>query len=112
MRLAPFLAPIALLLCAASLHAADAPSYFQVHAIFAKHCLSCHDAKQAEGELVMETLAGLMKGGDKGPPIIPGKSGESLLVQQIEHTKKPFMPPPKKADKLSDEAIATIPARI
>src|SRR6476661_2626967 len=77
--------------------AADTPSYSQVHALFAKHCLSCHDAKEAEGGLVLETHASLLKGGDTGPAIVPGKSADSLLVRQIEHREKPFMPPPKKA---------------
>jgi WD40 repeat protein len=91
---------------------AKAPTYAEVHAIFAKNCLSCHDAKEAEGELVLETHESLMKGGDSGKAIVPGKSGESLLVSSIERTKKPFMPPPKKGEKLSDADIKTIRAWI
>ena len=75
---------------------AKAPTYADVHAIFAKNCLSCHDAKEADGELVLETHESLMKGGETGKVIVPGKSGESLLVSSIERTKKPHMPPPKK----------------
>ncbi len=100
---------------ATSADAADAakpPMYADVHAIFAKHCLSCHDAKEAEGELVLESHALLLKGGDTGPAVVPGKSGESLLVKLIERTEKPFMPPPKKGEKLSDTEIAVVRARI
>src|SRR3954454_10537991 len=95
-------------LCCASARADDkAPvTYKQVQPIFAKHCLSCHDAKEAEGKLVMETYAGLMKGGEDGAAIVPGKAEESPLIQQVEHKEKPFMPPPKKGDRLSGDEIA------
>jgi WD40 repeat protein/mono/diheme cytochrome c family protein len=82
--------------------------YKQVQPIFAKHCLSCHDAKEAEGKLVMETYASLMKGGEDGAAIIPGKADESPLIQQVEHKEKPFMPPPKKGERLSSEEIALL----
>jgi hypothetical protein len=95
---------------AAGAPAAAAAGYAQVHAVFAKHCLACHDAKEAEGELVMTSFEGLMKGGETGAVVVPGKSGESLLVQLVEHQKKPFMPPPKKAAKLGSAEIAAIRA--
>jgi WD40 repeat protein len=98
------------LFCCASARADEKVpvTYKQVQPIFAKHCLSCHDAKQAEGKLVMETFAGLMKGGEDGPAIVPGKAEESPLIQQVEHKEKPFMPPPKKGDRLSEEEIALL----
>src|SRR3954470_6026792 len=91
---------------------APKPTYSQVRAIFAQHCLSCHDSKEQEGGLILETHQSLLEGGGDGAVIVPGKSGESLLVQQIEHAKKPFMPPPKKGDKLSPQEIAVIRAWI
>jgi len=100
---------------AAPAFAADAaakPTYSQVRAIFAQHCFSCHDSKEQEGGLILETHQSLLKGGDDGTVIVPGKASESLLVQQIEHAKKPFMPPPKKGDKLSPQEIAVIRAWI
>ena len=89
--------------------AADAPplvAYAQVRAVMEKHCLSCHDAKQAEGELVMESFESLMKGGDQGPVVLPGRADESLLVLAVEHKKKPFMPPKKARDTLTEQEIA------
>src|SRR5882762_9615599 len=91
---------------------APKPTYSQVRAIFAQHCLSCHDSKEQEGSLILETHQSLLKGGDSGAVIVPGKAAESLLVQQIEHAKKPFMPPPKKGDKLPPQEIAVIRAWI
>src|SRR5256714_13032244 len=92
--------------------AAPKPTYAQVRAICAQHCLSCHDSKEQEGSLILETHQSLLKGGDSGAVIVPGRAAESLLVRQIEHTKKPFMPPPKKGDKLSPQEIAVIRAWI
>src|SRR5688572_17843797 len=63
---------------------ASAKTYSQVQAIFNKHCLSCHDPKEQEGGLLLTTHALALKGGDSGPVIIPGKSAESILLQQIE----------------------------
>lgn len=83
-----------------------------VRPIFIKHCISCHDAKEAEGKLVMETYASLIKGGEDGPVIVPGKASESPLIKQVEYSEKPFMPPPKKGERLSKEDVATLRAWI
>src|SRR3954447_20397277 len=80
-------------------------SYSQVHAIFAQHCLACHDSKEAEGGLVLETRESILAGGDSGEVVVPGNAEKSLLVRQIERREKPFMPPPKKGAKLSDGEI-------
>jgi WD40 repeat protein/mono/diheme cytochrome c family protein len=88
--------------------ASKAVTYAQARAVFTKHCLSCHDSKEAEGQFVMETHESLMKGGENGPAVIPGKAAQSPLVKQIEHREKPFMPPPRKGKKLSDEEIALV----
>lgn len=87
-------------------------SYSQAHAVFAKHCIACHDAKEAEGEFVLESWDLLMKGGEKGADIVPGKPDESRLIRQIEHKAKPFMPPKKAHDTLGTEEIATVRAWI
>src|SRR5438046_7893340 len=107
-----FIAILSFIAPAFAADAAPKPTYSQVRAIFAQHCLSCHDSKEQEGGLILETHQTLLKGGDDGAVIVPGKAAESLLVQQIEHTKKPFMPPPKKGDKLSPQEIAVIRAWI
>jgi WD40 repeat protein len=103
----------AMVLFAATARAAESPpSYAQVHALFAKHCLNCHGAKEPEGNLVLESYDSLMKGGDTGPAIVKGNAGESLLIKLIERKQKPFMPPPKKAQKLPETDIALIRAWI
>ena len=82
-----------------------AQDFGEVQALFRKHCVSCHNPKDLKGELNLETYGGLLKGGESGAALAPGKPAESLLLQVVEQTKKPFMPPPKKAAKLAPEEI-------
>jgi mono/diheme cytochrome c family protein len=90
--------------------------YAAVDAIFQQHCLDCHGAKDPEGNLVLENFESLMKGGEIGAALIPGKSADSLLVKMIEGRfekdgKKKIMPPGKR-EKLSASEIAVIKAWI
>ncbi|HEY6226526.1 MAG TPA: c-type cytochrome domain-containing protein, partial [Verrucomicrobiae bacterium] len=67
--------------------------------VFQKNCLACHNAKDAKGDLVLETPVTILKGGETGPAVAPGKSAESLLLKVASHQTKPFMPPKNnKAD--------------
>ena len=106
----PLFSYFTFLFIALSLHAAD---YKSVDTIFAAHCLDCHDSKEPEAKLVLENFTGLMKGGESGAVIVPGKSGESILVQMVEGTylkdgKKLVMPPKKNQKKLDAAEIATL----
>ncbi|HEY0455523.1 MAG TPA: c-type cytochrome domain-containing protein, partial [Verrucomicrobiae bacterium] len=92
--------------------AAPAPDFSQIQTVFDKHCTECHDAQDPEAMLVLESFEGLLKGGESGPAIVPGKSAESLLLKMIEGKiekdgKKKIMPPGKR-EKLSAEEIASI----
>jgi len=74
-------------LCLLSASAATPPAnsdYSAVDAVFNAHCLDCHAATEPEGQLVLEHFETLMKGGELGPALVPGKSADSLLVQMIE----------------------------
>jgi WD40 repeat protein len=59
------------------------------------NCIACHHAKDPEGSLVLESPKSILKGGDSGPAVVPGKSGESLLLKVASHSAKPVMPPRK-----------------
>lgn len=94
----------------------ETSEYDAVHAVFDKHCMDCHESKDPEANLVLEDFASLMKGGESGASIVPGKSDESLLVKMVEGKiekdgKKLIMPPGKKK-KLDASEIAVIKAWI
>ncbi|HXT59984.1 MAG TPA: c-type cytochrome domain-containing protein, partial [Pirellulales bacterium] len=61
--------------------------------ILRKNCLACHNAAEAESELVLETPEAIRKGGAEGPVVVPGKGAESRLVQLAAARQQPAMPP-------------------
>jgi hypothetical protein len=52
-------------------------------------CLRCHSGSQPKGELDLTSRAGLLKGGQTGPVIVPGKSAESTLFDYVRDRKMP-----------------------
>jgi hypothetical protein len=68
----------------------------QIRPLLVEHCLECHSNEKQAGGLSMETQAQLLEGGDSGPAIIPGQPEISLLIQAVDHTAEPRMPPSGK----------------
>ena len=79
----------------------------RIEPVLKAQCFSCHSrqADEVQGGLRLDFKAGVLRGGDTGPAIVVGKSGESLLIQVIRHEGGMAMPP-KKERKLSDKTIA------
>ncbi|MCA9064180.1 MAG: hypothetical protein KDA96_14015, partial [Planctomycetaceae bacterium] len=65
----------------------------EVLPILQRNCLACHSASERQGDLVLESPQGMLKGGDSGPAIVPGKGDESLLIEVAAHIVEPVMPP-------------------
>jgi hypothetical protein len=67
-------------------------------------CLQCHTQDKAKGGLVMETRESLLKGGDSGPSILPGKPGDSALLTRctLPTDDDDRMPPKTHGDALSN----------
>ena len=62
--------------------------------ILRSYCAGCHNDKDLEGKLSMETFAQLRKGGeDHAEPVKPGDPDGSFLIRSIEGKEKPRMPP-------------------
>ena len=68
-------------------------------------CVSCHGAEKQKGGLRLDSRAALLKGGDSGPALVPGKPAESLLIKAVGYTGQLKMPP---KGKLSDTEIALL----
>ena len=73
------------------LGAADpAPSFeTQVAPLLQSHCLKCHNSVKLRGGLDLTTRAGLLKGGEAGVVVVPGKSADSLLYAKVHDGKMP-----------------------
>ncbi len=61
--------------------------------ILQRSCLACHSASEKQGELVLESPAGILKGGDTGPAAVPGRGEESLILKVAAHQIEAVMPP-------------------
>lgn len=82
---------------------------FQQHIrpLLEAQCLSCHGAGQVKRSgLDLSTRESLLRGGENGPGVVPGKAQESALYKRINHELQPAMP--FQGAKLSDQHIAEI----
>ena len=90
---------LAILVLAASA-SADEPSdtFFEtrIRPVLATDCLPCHGGKKTESGLKVDSRESLLKGGDRGPAIVVGKPGQSLLVQAIGYNNEDLKMPPKR----------------
>jgi hypothetical protein len=75
-----------------------------VRPLLVENCYSCHGAKKQKGGLRLDSLETILKGGESGPAIVPGKPEESLLVEAVNHAGIE-MPP---TGKLSPQKIAVL----
>lgn len=87
----------------ALLFAADTKLEFfeqKIRPVLVSHCYECHSAEAAakgklKAGLAVDTRAGLLKGGESGPSLQPGKPAESLLIDALKHSGLE-MPPTQK----------------
>src|SRR6185503_15343350 len=87
--------------------AADNGEFFEskVRPVFAKNCYACH-TNSMMGGLRLDSAEAVQKGGKSGPPIVPGKPDDSLLIQEIRQTHARLKMPP--STKLAEQEIADI----
>ncbi|QDV49253.1 c-type cytochrome domain-containing protein [Gimesia fumaroli] len=64
-----------------------------VFPILDANCIACHNVAKKEGSLVLENVKDLIKGGDSGASVVPGKPDESYLYNVAARVEESFMPP-------------------
>ncbi|HAH49316.1 MAG TPA: hypothetical protein DCM07_31645, partial [Planctomycetaceae bacterium] len=64
-----------------------------VFPILDANCIACHNVAKKEGSLVLENVEDLIKGGDSGASVVPGKPDESYFYNVASRTEESFMPP-------------------
>ncbi len=76
------------------------------------NCFSCHCKTTTKGGLNMETAELMVKGGDTGPALKPGKGAESLLLTAAAHQDDDLKMPPRdnkaKAKNLTPQQLALL----
>src|SRR5712692_190003 len=77
--------------------AAEQVDYIRdIKPILAKNCYECHGAQKQRSGLRLDTAAAILKGGDSGPGIMPGKSGASKLIKAVTGTDDTKLMPPRE----------------
>lgn len=100
---------VALLTCTTTVSAqTDSIEHFEtaIRPVLAKTCFKCHGGDSTSGELRIDSREALIKGGERGPAIVPGDPDRSLLFQAITHADPNLQMPPD--DPLPKPVIAEI----
>ncbi|MEW6302000.1 MAG: DUF1549 domain-containing protein [Verrucomicrobiota bacterium] len=81
----------------------------KVQPVLQRHCHKCHShsADKIKGGLVVDSLSGLLTGGDTGSAVVPGHPEKSLLITAVSYKDEDLQMPPK-GEKLSDGDIAVL----
>jgi cytochrome c553 len=77
----------------------------RIRPLLIAECYDCHSEDSIESGLRVDSLSGLIRGGERGPALVPGKPKESLLISAVQHSGQLHMP---LKDKLSQKAIADL----
>lgn len=94
---------------------ASTPSDDQLHffesrirPLLIDHCYDCHSQQAGEigGGLLLDSRAGIIKGGDSDALMIPGDPDNSLLMRAVNYKDPDLQMPPD--GKLTDEQIADL----
>ena len=83
----------------------------EVLPLFRKNCLACHNATDAEADVVLENPKAIAESGFSDPIIVAGDADKSLLFQVLAHREEPIMPPEDNdvgANNLSPEELALV----
>ncbi len=75
---------------------ADALWSGNVQPLLDGQCVKCHGPLKQKSGLELDTIAAVMKGGDEGEVVVPGRPEESRLYQYLAADSDPHMPPKKQ----------------
>lgn len=64
-----------------------------VKPILLANCVACHNTSENEAGILLDSPEAMLRKGDNGPAIVPGKAAESLAFALAAHTREPVMPP-------------------
>src|SRR5260221_6930274 len=79
-----------------------------IRPIFEKRCYECHGPQKQKSGFRLDPESTALKSGHSGkPPVVAGKSGESLLFQKVISQESDEMMPPK-GERLTAEQTALL----
>ncbi len=80
----------------------------QIKPLLESKCYACHGVLKQEGDLRLETLSLMTKGGDSGPALIAQSPSESLILERIVEDEDLRMPPADEGSALKPAEVALI----
>src|SRR6266850_5584549 len=83
----------------------------EIKPIFEASCVKCHGRGKDKGGLKLDNRETLLKGGDTGPAIVPGKSSQSLMIELVQGFDADNIMP-KKGSRLTAQQIGVLRAWI
>ena len=89
-----------------SANAADSPAELfrnTIQPVLKQQCLGCHGEGNVFANLDLRTRDAALKGGQRGPAIVGGSPGDSLLMSAIDHAGELAMPPGGAEKQLPQE---------
>jgi hypothetical protein len=81
----------------------------RIRPVLVERCYRCHsaEAKRLRGGLFLDSREGLLRGGERGPAIVPRNPGASLLLRALRHEDGDLeMPPGGKLPEAQIDAFA------
>jgi len=78
----------------------------KVAPIFERNCVMCHGARVQRSGLDLRSEETILKGGARGPAVVPGDAEKSRLYRLVTHKEEPAMP--MGMDKLGEADVAVI----
>lgn len=94
---------------------AEAVEHFErkIRPLLHAQCRPCHGPDKQKAGLRVDARAALLRGGDSGPALVPGKPEQSLLLKALRHIDPEVrMPPPKSGKTLPAGAAEDVEAWI
>ena len=78
----------------------------KIRPVLAENCYQCHGPDKQKAGLRLDSAAGIRKGGESGPAVIPGDTDKGLLLKAVRQTDADLKMPPK--GKLKDAELADL----
>jgi hypothetical protein len=78
----------------------------KIRPLLVEHCHKCHGTEKPKAGLRLDSRAGVLKGGDNGPALVPGEPAKSLLLKAVGYEDPDLRMPPR--GKLPEELVADL----
>ncbi len=86
---------------------AESLKFFEtsIRPVLAQKCYRCHSDEKVSGGLRVDHISTLVKGGDSGPALVPGKPDASFMIELVRRVDPDYAMPPDENDALSTQQL-------